>query len=200
MLLSTSETTLPPTVHVADENGGVKWPMLLTFPSWKGSTVSLLLFARLLRAQPQVHARFEDCPPGQLTAISESGVFGSAVPARLCLAPHPAGGNLVRPLACVPAPSVGSLGPEYPSDSTLSLGSSTIRDTCVSPVLVPSARSRERGWRRGRSDRCRCDGHRHGRRFQQLFARPASNPPPRGAEDHGAILQALPSRPVSEQS
>jgi hypothetical protein len=33
------------------------------------------------------------------------------------------------------------LGPEYPSDSTLSLGSSTTRDTCVSPALVPSVRS-----------------------------------------------------------
>jgi len=155
---------------------------------------------RLLRAQARSRARSGGCPLGQGTAISESGVFGSAVPARLCLAPHPAGGNLVRPLACAPAPSVGSLGPEYPSDATLSRGFSTTRDTCVSPAVVPSARSRERGWRRGRSHRCRCDGHRPGRRFQQLFARPASNPPPRGAEDPGAILQALPSRPVSEQS
>src|SRR5208337_3174831 len=170
------------------------------FPSRRGSTVSLLFLLRLLRARTRSPARFGGCPPGQLTATSESGVFVSALPARLCLAPHPAGRNLVRPLACVPAPSVGSLGPEYPSDSTLSLGSSTTRDTCVSPALVPCARSRERGWRLGRSHRCRFDRHRHSRRFQPLFARLASNPPPRRAEGPGAILQALPSRPVSEPS
>src|SRR5208337_991492 len=170
----------------------------MMFPSQERSTVSPLFLARLLRAQARSHARFEGCPPGQWTAASESGVFVSALPARHVLAPHPVGGSPVQQLACVPAPSVGSLGHEYPSDSTLSLGSSTTRDTCVSPALVPSARSRERGWRRGRSHRCHCDGHRHSRRFQQLFARPASNPPLRRAEDPGAILQALPNPPVSE--
>src|SRR5271165_2490365 len=139
----------------------------MMFPSQERSTVSPLFLALLLRAQARSHARFEGCPPGQWTATSESGVFVSALPDRLCLAPHPGGGNPVQRLACVPAPSGGSLGPEYPSDSTLSLGSSTTRDTCVSPTLVPSARSRKRGWHLGRSHRCRCVGHRHGRRSQQ---------------------------------
>src|SRR5208282_178813 len=170
------------------------------FSSRKGVYCFTTSPAPLFRAQARSHARFEGCPPGRWTATSESGVFVSALPARHVVAPHPIGGSPVQRLACVPAPSVGSLGPEYPSGSTLSLGSSTTRDTCVSPALVPSARSRERGWRLGRSHLCRCDGHRHVRRFQQLFARPASNPPPRGVEDHGAILQALPSRPVSEPS
>src|SRR5208283_4314983 len=196
-----SETTLrPSTARCADENGEAKWSGLVMFPSRRGSTVSLLFLLRLLRARARSHARFGGCPPGRLTATSESGVFVSALPAPHVLAPHPIGGSPVQRLACVPAPFVGSRGHEYPSDSTLSLGSSTTRDTCVSPALVPSARSRERGWRRGRSHRCRCVGHRHGRRFQQLFARPASNPPLRRAEDPGAILQALPSPPVSEQS
>src|SRR5208282_3981280 len=133
MFLSTSKVCCDPTPFLcADENGEAKWPGLVMFPSRRGSTVSLLFLLRLLRARARSHARFGGCPPGRATATSESGVFGSTLPARLCLAPHPAGGNLVRPLACVPAPSVGSLGPEYPSDSTLSLGSSTIRDTCVS--------------------------------------------------------------------
>src|SRR5208283_4733710 len=196
-----SETTLrPSTARCADENGEAKWSGLVMFPSRRGSTVSLLFLLRLLRARARSHARFGGCPPGRATATSESGVSVSALPARHVLAPHPVGGNPVQRLACVPAPSVGSLGPEYPSDSTLSLGSSTTRDTCVSPALAPSVRSRARRSRLGRSHRCRCDGYRHFRRFLQLFARPASNPPPRGAEDPGAILQALPSRPVSEQS
>src|ERR1017187_5357066 len=147
------------------------------FPSRRGSTVSLLFLLRLLRARARSHARFEGCLLGRATSTSESGVFVSALPAPHVLAPHPVGGSPVQRLACAPAPSVGSLGPEYPSDSTLSLGSSTTRDTCVSPALVPFARSRERGWRLGRLRRCRCDGPRHFRRFQQLVARPASNPP-----------------------
>src|SRR5271154_5837598 len=117
------------------------------FPSRKGSTGSRLLRVRLLRARALFDAKSAGCPPGRLTATSGCKVLVSALPARHVLAPHPIVGNPVQPLACAPAPSVGSLGPEYPSDSTLSLWSSTTRDTCVSPALVPSARSPERSWR-----------------------------------------------------
>src|ERR1700691_161806 len=79
----------------------------VSFP--EGSTVSVLFLLRLLRARARSHARFEGCPPGRLTATSESGVFVSALPARHVLAPHPIGESPVQRLACVPAPSVGSL-------------------------------------------------------------------------------------------
>src|SRR5580693_8873740 len=114
-------------------------------------------------------------------------------PSRSCLVQPRHDGSPARQLACVSELSLRSLGPECLWDSTLSLGSSTTRDTCVFPALVPSVRSLPRGWCRGRSRRCRCDGYRHFRWFQQSFARPTSNPPSRGAEDHGAILPALPS-------
>jgi hypothetical protein len=159
------------------------------FLSRRGVYCFTAFLLRLLRVQARFHARFEGCPPGRLTATSESGVFVSALPARHVLAPHPVGGSPVPQLACVPVPSVGSLAPEYPWGSTLLRPPSTTRDTGVCRALVPSVQSRARSSRHGRSRICCCHGRRYFRCCRQLFARTASKQSARRASVPAAILQ-----------
>jgi len=106
-----------------------------------GSTVSLLLLVRLLRAPARSHARFGGCPPGQLIANSESGVFVAALPARHSLAPHPVGRNPVQRLACVPALAAVGLHLECLEDSRPQRSASTVPGTFAFPAARPGLRS-----------------------------------------------------------
>src|SRR2546427_6293260 len=124
--------------------------------------------------------------------------LGTRPPRQVCPMQYPIAASPVQPPACALALSVAPRRPESLWDSTLSPGSSATRDTCASPTLAPSVRSRGRGSRFQRSSRYRYEGHRHCYHLRQLFSLAISNRPLRRVGDPAAILRVLPSRPVSE--
>ena len=75
-------------------------------------TVSRFALAPQHRALSRFHARFAGCPPDRWTATSESRVFVTAIPSRLCRALHPVAGSPVQQTRTAPGPFAESPGPE----------------------------------------------------------------------------------------